>query len=114
MSTETLEKFFIGRSFVIPAYQRDYAGTKSNIDDLCEDIVEALETNNTNDIGAFAVSQASNERRLKVVDGQAYMEFSISGGYSSTESEWPEIQKAVIYTLVPFENVLRGYMSIAQ
>jgi len=73
MGTETLEKFFTGRSFMIPAYQRDYAWTRDNIDDLFDDISEAIETNNSHYIGTFILSEAGGGHRLKVVDGQQRM-----------------------------------------
>lgn len=40
MERNTLEKFFTGKHFVIPSYQRDYAWTQQNIDDLLNDIPE--------------------------------------------------------------------------
>lgn len=43
MSTKTIEQFFSGKSLEIPPYQRDYAWETDNIDDLLEDISEAME-----------------------------------------------------------------------
>lgn len=43
MSTKTIEQFFTGKILEIPSYQRDYAWKTDNIDDLFEDILEAME-----------------------------------------------------------------------
>ena len=34
MSTKTVENFFTGKTLVIPNYQRDYAWTEENVNDL--------------------------------------------------------------------------------
>ena len=47
MSTKTNEQFFSGKSLEIPPYQRDYAWKTANIDDLFEDISEAMEMGRT-------------------------------------------------------------------
>jgi hypothetical protein len=70
MPTETLEKFFTGKEFVIPAYQRDYAWEKQQIDELFDDISEALETGTNHYIGTFILSKSNKERLYKIVDGQ--------------------------------------------
>jgi hypothetical protein len=44
MSTQSLQVFFTGKTFVVPEFQRDYAWSRANIDDLFDDITEALET----------------------------------------------------------------------
>ena len=66
----TLEKFFTGKYFKIPAYQRDYAWSIDNIDDLFEDIIESIETNTAHYIGTFILSQKDGEESYYVVDGQ--------------------------------------------
>ena len=53
MGTQTIEQFFTGKTLVIPAYQRDYAWTTSNIDDLFEDIEEAMELGGGHYLGTF-------------------------------------------------------------
>lgn len=71
MSTKTIEEFFSKKIFEIPAYQRDYAWTTANIDDLFEDIQEAIELRDGHYMGTFILSKtevASNV--FKVVDGQ--------------------------------------------
>ncbi|MCL5769837.1 MAG: DUF262 domain-containing HNH endonuclease family protein [Planctomycetes bacterium] len=70
MERNTLEKFFTGKSFVIPTYQRDYAWTKQNIDDLLDDIAETIETNTSHYIGTFILSRKPAEDTYSVVDGQ--------------------------------------------
>ncbi len=70
MERNTLEKFFTGKLFVVPAYQRDYAWTQDNVDDLLTDILESIQTKTSHYIGTFILSRASEENVYKVVDGQ--------------------------------------------
>ncbi len=70
MERNTLEKFFTGKRFVIPQYQRDYAWTQTNIDDLLSDVAETIETNTSHYIGTFILSRADNDDSFNVVDGQ--------------------------------------------
>jgi hypothetical protein len=70
MPTQTLEQFLSGKSFAIPAYQRDYAWKSRNIDDLFDDITEALESRSTHYLGAFILSRATPDGRYRIVDGQ--------------------------------------------
>ncbi len=67
---DNIEKFFTGKYFVIPNYQRDYAWVRENIDDLFEDIFESIETETSHYIGTFILSKNENEKEYKVVDGQ--------------------------------------------
>jgi uncharacterized protein with ParB-like and HNH nuclease domain len=66
----TIEKFFTGKFFKIPNYQRDYAWSIDNIDDLFEDIIESIETNTAHYIGTFILSQKVDNEVFAVVDGQ--------------------------------------------
>jgi hypothetical protein len=70
MPTETLEKFFLGKLFAVPPYQRDYAWIKRNVDEFFEDLAEAIDSNNAHYIGTFVLSKGNNDARYKVVDGQ--------------------------------------------
>jgi len=70
MPTETLEKFFTGKKFIIPPYQRDYAWETQQIDELFEDISEALQTETNHYIGTFILSKSEKETFYKIVDGQ--------------------------------------------
>jgi Protein of unknown function DUF262 len=70
MPTETLEKFFLGKLFAVPPFQRDYAWTERNVDDLLEDVAEAIDSNSAHYIGTFVLSKAGNDARYRVVDGQ--------------------------------------------
>lgn len=68
---ETLEKFYTGKFFEIPNYQRDYAWSNDNIDDLFEDVFEAIETNTAHYIGTFILSKiVDKDGTYNVVDGQ--------------------------------------------
>jgi uncharacterized protein with ParB-like and HNH nuclease domain len=58
----TLEVFFTGKFFRIPTYQRDYAWDTGNVDDLIDDIIEAIETNTSHYIGTFILSETSNPK----------------------------------------------------
>lgn len=70
MATQTIEQFFTGKTLIIPAYQRDYAWTTNNIDDLFEDIEEAMELGGGHYLGTFILSQTSKTAPVHVVDGQ--------------------------------------------
>ena len=70
MERNTLEKFFTGKSFVIPTYQRDYAWTKDNIDDLLDDIAETIETKTSHYVGTFILSRVEGDGAYHVVNGQ--------------------------------------------
>jgi len=69
MPTQTLEQFLSGKSFAIPAYQRDYAWEYHNIDDLFDDIIESLDTKTAHYLGTFILSRARPDGRYRVVDG---------------------------------------------
>lgn len=66
----TLEVFFTGKFFRIPTYQRDYAWDTGNVDDLLDDLIEAIETDTGHYIGTFILSETSNTKVYNVVDGQ--------------------------------------------
>ena len=66
----TLEQFLAGKRFRIPSYQRDYAWTSTNVDELFEDINEALETGDAHYMGTFILSKSTTDDRYNVVDGQ--------------------------------------------
>lgn len=70
MATQTIEQFFTGKTLEIPAYQRDYAWTTGNIDDLFEDIEEAMELGSGHYLGTFILSQTNKAAPVNVVDGQ--------------------------------------------
>lgn len=70
MSTTTIENFFTGKTLVIPSYQRDYAWKERNVDDLFDDVEEALESDGGHYLGTFILSQPDRSGPLQVVDGQ--------------------------------------------
>lgn len=70
MSTQSLEQFFTGKTLFIPAYQRDYAWTRPNVDDLFEDIEEAMELGGGHYLGTFILCQPDKKGPVNVVDGQ--------------------------------------------
>jgi uncharacterized protein with ParB-like and HNH nuclease domain len=66
----TLEKFFTGKWFIVPVYQRDYAWEQETLDELIEDIEETIETRTSHYIGTFILSRTHNEGGYHVVDRQ--------------------------------------------
>ena len=70
MSTKSIEQFFAGKTFVIPGFQRDYAWSAGNVDDLFEDVEEALDAGGGHYLGTFILSQTSTSAPVHVVDGQ--------------------------------------------
>lgn len=70
MNKTTLENFFSAKFFKIPKYQRDYAWDTGNIDDLFNDVTEALETKTSHYVGTFILSRKEGETFYNVVDGQ--------------------------------------------
>lgn len=70
MATKTIEQFFTGKSLQIPPYQRDYAWNTDNVDDLFDDILEAMEMGGGHYLGTFILSASDTKERFKVVDGQ--------------------------------------------
>jgi uncharacterized protein with ParB-like and HNH nuclease domain len=67
---DTLEVFFVGKYFKIPNYQRDYAWDIENVDDLIDDVIEAIETNTSHYIGTFILAETDQKEIFHVVDGQ--------------------------------------------
>jgi hypothetical protein len=71
LAQKTLEIFFTGKHFKIPNYQRDYSWEIPNIDELFDDILEAMDTKVSHYIGTFILSeQNGNSGYYDVVDGQ--------------------------------------------
>ena len=70
MQAVTLEQFLAGKRFRIPSYQRDYSWTSTNVDELFEDISEALETGDNHYMGTFILSKSAKEEWYNVFDGQ--------------------------------------------
>ena len=70
-NTITIRDFFNNKFFVIPKYQRGYAWENQNIDDLFEDIYEALSSSSNHYIGTIVLSKdPSDKNKFYIVDGQ--------------------------------------------
>jgi len=70
-NTITIRDFFNNKFFVIPKYQRGYAWDIQNIDDLFEDIIEALSSKSSHYIGTVVLSRHESDKNiLYIVDGQ--------------------------------------------
>ena len=71
MSTITqIQAFLVGKQFNIPPYQRDYAWTTDQVEDIFEDISEAITASSSHYLGTIVLSQASNTVPFDIVDGQ--------------------------------------------
>jgi uncharacterized protein with ParB-like and HNH nuclease domain len=70
-NTITIRDFFNNKFFEIPKYQRGYAWENQNIDDLFEDINEALSSQSNHYIGTIVLSKdKSDKNKFYIVDGQ--------------------------------------------
>lgn len=65
-----LEQFLVSKTFVIPVYQRDYAWTISQVDELFEDIDEAIVTDSAHYFGTVVLSHTQIQDHFEIVDGQ--------------------------------------------
>ncbi len=65
-----LEQFLVSKTFVIPVYQRDYAWTISQVDELFEDIDEAIVTDSAHYFGTVVLSYTQIQDHFEIVDGQ--------------------------------------------
>ncbi|MFZ4791822.1 MAG: DUF262 domain-containing protein [Candidatus Competibacteraceae bacterium] len=71
MSTITqIQAFLVGKQFNIPPYQRDYAWTTDQVEDIFEDISEAITASSSHYLGTIVLSQANNTVPFDIVDGQ--------------------------------------------
>lgn len=70
MERTTLEKFFAGKFLRVPPYQRDYAWTPANVDDLWNDVREALALSTSHYLGTFIVARRRSDDAYDLVDGQ--------------------------------------------
>ena len=71
MPSTTISVFFAGKKLQIPGYQRDYAWTRENVNDLFSDIEEAIQLGGSHYLGTFILARESLANSLyEVVDGQ--------------------------------------------
>lgn len=72
MNLQTLQQFFSGddKLLSIPHYQRDYAWSIPNVEDLFNDIQESIETETSHYIGTFILANKDRKQSYMVVDGQ--------------------------------------------
>lgn len=67
----TIEQFFVSKEFVIPAYQRDYSWKRENVEDMLNDISEAVDTQSGHYLGTVVLANLEqNKNKFEVVDGQ--------------------------------------------
>ena len=65
-----LQHLLVGSTFRIPPYQRDYSWELSHVDDLLNDIEEAVEGKTSHYLGTFVLSRSVDHAPFEVVDGQ--------------------------------------------
>jgi hypothetical protein len=70
MERTTLERFFTGKRFQVPPYQRDYAWEPENVDDLWNDVQEVLSLSVSHYLGTFILAKPEQGVAYDVVDGQ--------------------------------------------
>ena len=71
MATEKFKTFMNSGYYEIPKYQRGFSWEIENINDLFNDINEALETNSNHFIGTIVLSKnEKDEEKYYLVDGQ--------------------------------------------
>ena len=70
MERTTLEKFFAQKRFRIPPYQRDFAWQVGNVDDLWDDIKDALDSRTSHYLGTFILAKGNADGDYNLVDGQ--------------------------------------------
>ena len=104
MPTETLQKFFTDKNFMIPEFQRDYAWDSSNIDELFDDISEALETSTEHYIGTFILSKGGKDGLYKVVDGQQRLT-TLTMMLHSMIDKLQDQKRKIIYSCIFLEDI---------
>lgn len=70
MTTKPLAEFFFKKQFQVPPYQRDYAWRRENIDDLFDDLTEAMDMGSQHYLGTFILARSEGSAVHQVVDGQ--------------------------------------------
>lgn len=65
-----LSAFLANKTFEIPSYQRDYSWGRTQVDDLLNDIDEAVEGELSHYLGTFVLSRADGRGPYEIVDGQ--------------------------------------------
>ena len=66
----TLLEFLANRTFRIPTYQRDYSWRDPQVDDLLNDIHEAVNDKIDHYLGTFVLSRSDDRSPFEIVDGQ--------------------------------------------
>lgn len=66
----TLLEFLANKTFRIPSYQRDYSWGRTQVDDLLNDVDEAVEGGLSHYLGTFVLSRSDDLGPFEVVDGQ--------------------------------------------
>ena len=64
-----IQQFLVGKTFIIPVYQRDYSWTTTQVEDLLEDISEAIETSSPHYLGTVVLAHGE-PHSFEIVDGQ--------------------------------------------
>lgn len=65
-----LVQFLADKTFRIPSYQRDYSWGHAQVDDLLNDVDEAVQGTLSHYLGTFVLSRTEDDGPFEVVDGQ--------------------------------------------
>lgn len=65
-----IQAFLVGKKFNIPSYQRDYTWGPEQVEDLFEDISEAITARSPHYLGTIVLSQPISTNPFDIVDGQ--------------------------------------------
>lgn len=68
-NSHSMQQLLVDKSLVIPTYQRDYAWTIKHVEDLLEDIAEAVTTGSSHYLGTVVLARNGGDT-YEVVDGQ--------------------------------------------
>ena len=64
-----VQQFLVGKTLRIPPYQRDYAWTTDQVEDLFDDVQEAIDSRTGNYLGTVVLAQGT-DLAYEIVDGQ--------------------------------------------
>ncbi|WP_104761203.1 DUF262 domain-containing protein [Helicobacter cetorum] len=71
MDNGLIGNLFVNYGFSIPNYQRDYAWTKQQLEDLWEDLEESLNSNDTGHyLGTIVITRNQDTNKYDLIDGQ--------------------------------------------
>lgn len=94
-----IQEFLVGKTFAIPMYQRDYAWTTEQVEDLFEDISEAIATQSSHYLGTVVLAR-NGKGPYEVVDGQQRLSTLVLIIHALLEQLAPEDQQRIADTAI--------------